>query len=888
MTNQPESPPPFNPRKPAMPAGGEATVAVGKGGVPLPVELPAQPYLTIQVPGAAPHEVNLDRPLMTLGRDPQSDINLEQPASRRHGQLEQRGTGWHYTDLGSTNGTYVNGKRVQTADLHDGDILHIGDAEGNSVRLTFRASRDAPKMAIPGVATPGAGHVGQTMLVGQTRLVIGRDVQCDMPLPASNVSRQHARVDITPQGPVIADMGSTNGTFVNGQRITKPHPLKKDDIIQIGPFRLVYDGASMQQYDQRGALRIDVRNLTIELGNGRKILNDVSLSIAPREFVALVGGSGAGKSTLMKAVSGIRPATSGQVLVNGDDYYRNFDAYRTVLGYVPQHEILHRTLSVNKALNYAAMLRLPDDTAPAEIAHRIERSLDDVEMADHLETELDKLSGGQIKRVSIAVELLAEPSLFFLDEPTSGLDPGLEKKMMYTLRHLADSGRTVVLVTHATDNITQCDHVVFMSQGRMVYFGPPHEAQEFFGIKSGTFADIYTRLEGRAAPQSEVVQTVLKPEYEQWKQRNPQQTEPPLLSELWEAKFKRSPQYQHYVTERLEQVVQPVAEQTTTSRPKKARISPLRQFRILTRRYFELMLRDRRNLLTLLLQAPIIGVMLWLLVTPGALVGVTQENLVQRISAQNLLFVLAVVAIWFGVINSARELTKEREIYRRERLSNVSILPYMLSKVSVLSVLMFIQNFFLLAILGINIFGYGVAFPAGTGLFLPAWLEMFATLMLTSLAGMAIGLLISAGSKNVDQAISLVPLVLIPQILFTGLIFKVDTNFITLVLSQFMISRWAIDALGTSVNIGALCQLPNVVHEEQVQTQCAVSEQIRDQPIAWANEFLRRGLEPSDAFPNAFLHTGGHLLFTWGVLLLFVLGGTAITVWLLKQQDKQV
>ncbi|MCZ7674259.1 MAG: ABC transporter ATP-binding protein [Chloroflexi bacterium] len=228
---------------------------------------------------------------------------------------------------------------------------------------------------------------------------------------------------------------------------------------------------------------VSIGGLTQKLSGGstqRIILDDVTLSIHPREFVALVGGSGAGKSTLMKAMSGFTPANSGQVLVNGDDLYANFGAYRSILGYVPQDDIIHGQLTVYSALNYAAQLRLPD-APPAEIETRIQRVIQEVELVGHEEKQVQSLSGGQRKRVSIAVELLAEPGLFFLDEPTSGLDPGLEKKMMYTMRQLADNGRTIILVTHATANIDQCTQVAFMSEGgKLAYFGPPKDALVFF------------------------------------------------------------------------------------------------------------------------------------------------------------------------------------------------------------------------------------------------------------------------------------------------------------------------------------------------------------------------------------------------------------------------
>src|SRR5215217_6630768 len=480
---------------------------------------PAQPTLVIQDEGQA-REVPLGKGALTLGRAPSNDLVLTSRfVSARHARIEPSGATYTIIDVGSTNGILAEGKRLAVntpLTLADGDVLRIGDpATGNFVTLTYH--------------NPAAARVAQAATVAHSypldpndpQITIGREGS-DIVLENPQVSRQHAVIERANGQHILRDVGSANGTFINGQRITQ-HTLVRGDVIQIGAFKLVYDGDSLDQYDQRGALRIDARNLARAVTRGGKtrlILKDVSLSIAPREFVALVGGSGTGKSTLMNALSGYVQASGGHVFVNGDDYYRNFDAYRTVLGYVPQDDIIHRTLPVDRALGYAAQLRLPADTAPAEISQRITRVLEDVEMTPHRDKLVENLSGGQRKRVSIGAELLADPSLFFLDEPTSGLDPGLEKKMMYTLRRLADSGRTVVLVTHATANIAQCDHVAFMSDGRMVYFGPPAEALAFFNVTSGDFADIYTKLEGAAEPNDldrwEIAQRDLKEEYEAW------------------------------------------------------------------------------------------------------------------------------------------------------------------------------------------------------------------------------------------------------------------------------------------------------------------------------------------------------------------------------------
>jgi len=804
-------------------------------------------------------DVVLGRQSYTVGRAADNDIVLlSRFVSGRHARIEPVGQGHRIIDVGSRNGLLFAGQRIGERELADGDVIRIGDpATGNFVSLTYHNAAVATATSLR--TAPSRFPLDPA----DPAITIGR-VGCDIVLDNPQVSRFHAQIDRTADGVVLRDMGSTNGTFVNGQRVTTPVILKAGDVIQIGAFKLVYNVSSLDRYDQQGALRIDARNLSRVVTRNRIqriILNDVSLSIAPREFVAIVGGSGTGKSTLMKALCGYAPAEQGQVQVNGDDFYRNFAVYRAVLGYVPQDDILHRVLPVQRALEYAARLRLPADTADTEVQARIMRVLTDVEMTPHRDKPIEALSGGQRKRVSIAAELLADPSLFFLDEPTSGLDPGLEKKMMYTLRRLADSGRTVVLVTHATANITQCDHVIFMAgNGRMVFFGPPVEALNFFQVTSGDFADIYTKIEGVGDPDHPVVRQDLQTEYETWRSANPQAQTPPSLAELWEMRYRNSALYQQYVVGRLAATPADPPAQRNAAAQTTQRISLWRQFVLLTRRYFDLLRQDRRHLLILLLQAPIIAVLLILVARSDALTGVQAQDLIQRGEAKKVLFMLATVSVWFGIINAAREITKEQAVYRRERLVNLRIGPYLLSKVVVLSGLVIVQTIILLGIVLLK-----VIFPGETGILLPPLLETFITLVLSGGAGMALGLAISAASATPDRAISLVPFALIPQILFAGLIFPIEG--IATPLSWLTISRWTMDALGASVDLNRLCNLPNTDDQGSIPPGCTP------------------GFLETEA---AFNHDPAHLVGRWLVLLIYAAGCMAIAAWVLRRRDRVV
>jgi ABC-type multidrug transport system ATPase subunit/pSer/pThr/pTyr-binding forkhead associated (FHA) protein len=763
-----------------------------------------QPRLVIRTPGQAQWKVPLERATFTIGRRPDNDIVLPPNyVSGYHGRLERQGTAWHYVDLGSTNGTFFNGQRAQSATLRDGDILRIGDPHGNSVSLAFHVTgaAQAPALAASTI------HMGATALGMETSLLIGRNPEADIPLQGPVVSWHHARLDRTPEGHVLTDLNSTNGTFVNGQRLVRPHPLQQGDVVQIGPFRLVYEPTGFQQYTAAGGVRLDGVRLTREVGRGdhrKRILNDINISVYPREFIALVGTSGAGKSTLMMALNGFTRA-DGQVLVNGDDLYSHFDLYRTMVGYVPQDDIIHRDLAVANALRYAARLRLPPDTSDQEVQQRIDQVLQQVEMVAQKDQVVSSLSGGQRKRVSIAAELLAQPNLFFLDEPTSGLDPGLEKKMMHTMRRLADGGRTIVLVTHATANIVQCDHVCFLSQGRMVYFGPPEEALQFFGVTSGDFADIYGQLDD---PDPQVA-----------RQRAAE----------CEEKFKRSTYHQRYVVDRqraLPQVQQEVGRTASRSRPK---VSVIRQFLVLTRRYLDLVLRDKLLLSVLMVVMPIIGALVLLVSNANWLVGNPVTEIESQLAAdlaagessatyavvgnsQVLLFIMALASVLLGLFASVYEIVKEWSVYQRERMVTLRILPYIGSKVVVLGIFALVQCLLLMLVINLR-----VDFPK-EGIFLPAPVEMYITLVLATVVAILMGMLISAIVPNLNTVIYFVFLVLFFQLIFAGVMFELPG--VSVRFSGLTLTRWTMEALGTSADMESLNSLtrtrfqPDPVTEE--------------------------------------------------------------------------
>ncbi len=789
-----------------------------------------------------------------LGREPQypEPIGLKVPiewglVSRYQAVLRRIGGEYYIYDgdgqSPSSNRLFINNCLISPQDgyrLESYDELRIGQNPQNYVTLIFID----PSQVRVGVAP----EITTVPVTTQRPVTIGRGAENDFNLDVPTVSRHHASIERDTQNKYTLHNYSPNGVFVDRQKVEKTATLLPGAVLQIGPYVFVLQSDYLTLADRGENIRLDVDQITkvVRLKNkqGLCLLNNVTLAIEPGQFVALVGGSGAGKSTLMRTLLGIEPPTSGTVYLNGEDLSNNFNIYRNLIGYVPQSDIVHRNLTVREVLYYAAKLRLPPDI---DIAELVQKTLQQIELEPRQHNLVKDLSGGQLKRVSIGVELLADPKLFFLDEPTSGLDPGLDKKMMQLLRKLANEGRTVVLVTHATSNINLCDRVAFMGLGgNLCYFGPPAAAKDFFQLASEDFADIYIELETQEACMDIA------------------------------SKFQTSEYRQTYVSDRLSLPTKSQSQLLPSQPvvlppPESAKQSLFQQLQLLTQRYVQLIRRDPVYLGLSLLTAPI-GILLEFLATKDTLqntskafnpatnplldpfVGSPDPN--RAAMALKILFVFTCAAIWVGLATSLQEIIKESMIYLRERLVSLRLFAYIGSKVLTLGTLSLVQTILISAVV---LFCFHAPEPIRELSPINWYIGMPITTFLTVLAALCLGLMVSASVKNSSQANSALPLLLLPQIIFAGVLFTIDKVAIGQVISWLTISRWSIGAYGTLVDLNILT--PTGKNEEGVD---------------WS-----KFMNPSPVYDTTWQNLG----LNWGMLLLHSAVYLSITILLQKRKD---
>ena len=747
----------------------------------------------------------INSPRTWLGRDPECAVVIESGAgmvSRKHAEIRLEQGEFVLEDNKSFNGTLVNEQRISapTPIYHD-DKIRLGI--GGPVLRFNSPGRAAPKGAsLSGQRAVAANHTGnfgeipqqsgsKTMVFNRGaadkltqskssaqpqllmsvtfgdrgELTIGRDENNDIRLDGLQISKRHARLLRSGADIFVEDLKSTNGVFINGKRISK-EAVRPNDAVQIGAFIVGADaGGNINVFDTRSKTRIDAVNITKHVkdrstGGKLTLLDSISLSIQPNEFVGILGPSGAGKSMLMDVMNGTRSADTGSVLINNRDLYRHLDSLKQSIGYVPQEDIIHRELTVYRTLYYVAKLRLSRDVTAGEIRQIVDEVLDVTGLAERRNVHINELSGGQRKRVSIAVELITKPSIIFLDEPTSGLDPAGEERIMKLFRKIAESGRTIIMTTHAMENVKLFDKIVVLMGGKLVFYGMPDKALKH--LQATNFKELYDRLE----------QPVEDGVREHGESNRRQITE--QAADEWKKKFLGTQEYQNNVEKPLAELGSIAA----AGKQKKRRLGILgsvSQWMTLSRRYLEVLFKDKLTLFILFAQAPIIALMTYFVM------GANQPR-------DFVYFVLSLVAVWFGTSVSAREIIRERPVYQRERMVNLGILPYLASKLFVLGIIVSLQC--LMLFVPLKLFDLlGLMPMPGEHFGIP----QFWTMLLTAAVGIGVGLLVSALVRTSEMATSLVPLILIPQILFSGLVGV--PNGINKVVSLTMPAAWSFDTM---------------------------------------------------------------------------------------------
>jgi len=742
-----------------------------------------------------------------IGRAPDCGLVIDNPAvSAHHARLTREQGGVLIEDLDSANGTFVDDRRIKRMRLGWRQVFELSTVRLTPLEVVRRVHAEAgpmagQKTAVVGLLKESTVREGRRNLSGTSEspqqlglddvsgrpvldlkqgqaLLIGRDPSADIVLDTPNISRLHARLERVRRGIRVEDLGSTNGTWVNGERLARPTVLKPGDDLRLGPHRIELTkdlkviGAPVGQGGVRG-VRVDAAGVVREVGKGKTrkvVVDDVSFSVLPGEMVAIMGPSGAGKTSVLTSLAGYTQPTSGAVFLDGLSLYGQYDIFRSAIGYVPQEDVMHRTLTVQEVLYYHAKVNYPDELRDEEIERRIDTvlrrlDLDGVRNSIVGDDVTRGLSGGQRKRLNVAMELLSEPSLLLLDEPTSGLDARSAMQLIRQCRGLANSGRTVVMTIHQPrrEAFHLFDKLLLLSKGgKVAYFGPGRQAKRYFQARSEV-------PPSTAQNPADYVIDVLDP-------IEPTQAKPP---DAWRDAYKNSPEYRRFVSRRLKKEEKKYAKKAAKKR-RTRRAPAAGQFLHLTRRYALLKWRDRTALAVQLLQAPVIGILALLIFRKAPFEPMTFQDKVSP-----ALFVVVSSAIWFGCSNVAREIVGERAIFRRESMGALRPGPYLASKMVVQGTLIAIQMGILLALLAPFVPFEG---PRAQLIVVP---------MIAGWSAMAIGLFISTAARTELAAIQYVPLVVLPQIILSGILVPVagpNATDLATWLSKPMLLRWAYGA----------------------------------------------------------------------------------------------
>jgi ABC-type multidrug transport system ATPase subunit/pSer/pThr/pTyr-binding forkhead associated (FHA) protein/ABC-type multidrug transport system permease subunit len=685
---------------------------------------------------------------------------------------------WMLDDAGSTNGTFTDGRLVRHLDVGPGSVVRFGNAvDGPRAALSLLPA-PAPAAPSPSALTSITGSYRQPTKIRslpERTIRIGRSTDNDLVIDDLAVSRHHAELRAVPQGRyAIVDLESHNGTYLNGAPVV--HSLVgAGDLIGIGHSVFCLVGDELQEFVDDGEVSLDVQGLVVRVGDGRTLLDQVSFPVGQKCLLAVAGPSGAGKSTLLNALTGLRPADEGTVRYDGRDLYRDYAELRQRIGLVPQDDILHTQLTVRRALRYAAELRFPGDTAETERRARVEEVIGELGLGPRADQVISSLSGGQRKRVSVALELLTKPSLLFLDEPTSGLDPGMDRSVMHMLRDLADDGRTVIVVTHSVLSLDVCDRLLLLAPGgRIAFYGPPGETLEFVG-----FSEWPSAFEA----------------FEQHADRD------------WAGQYRASDSYRRYIAAAMGQPGQVGSSPRPSLPPPKAQ-SWASQLGTLVRRYAAALAADRTFL----------AIMIALPFVMGAMTHALAGSRLDQNTALNALLILCVGGVLTGAANAVRELVKERVIYQRERAVGLSRSAYLCSKIVVLGTVTVVQAVVLTMV---GLIGVQLRPQGGGGVFLPPLLEITLAVALLSFTAMMLGLLISAMVRKEEVTMPLLVLLAIVQVVFCGALLPLNGVPVLNQLSWLVPARWALGAMAGTIDLhrivpGTLTSDPLFAHSAGV------------------------------------------------------------------------
>ncbi|MGZ9826130.1 ATP-binding cassette domain-containing protein [Tsukamurella ocularis] len=591
--------------------------------------------------------------------------------------------------------------------------------------------------------------------VGAGQMTIGRTPDNDIAIGDMLVSRRHARLLTGPQGLVIEDLGSANGTQVNGRRIAGPTALRDGDLVTVGNSDLIVDQGRLERpkAQEFAGAGLAVQGITLTVDGNKTLLHGVDFRAAPGTLTAVIGPSGAGKSTVSRVVSGAVTPTAGRVEFEGRDVHRDFDALRSRIGMVPQDDVLHRQLTLQQALRFAAELRLPPDMSKADRDQVIDGVLAELQLTEHKQTRVDKLSGGQRKRASVAMELLTGPSLLILDEPTSGLDPALDRQVMQTLRRLADAGRVVIVVTHSLTHIDMCDQVLLLAPGgKTAYCGSPKGVQAAMGTSD--WAEIFDF----AAKQPDVA----------WQRYRAAHPAPP-----------------------------PPAPTGAPPAPTKApKTSVRKQLSVIARRQVRLILADRAYLVFLLLLPLVLGGITLLVPADDGLAS--PYSLPDGYSGAKMILVLLVVgACFMGAALTSRDLVGERAIYQRERAVGLGPGAYLSAKTVVYFVAATIQAVMMMAIV---ILGVKQSTAQGSVL-ASAPVELVIDIAILACVSTLVGLLISALAKSSEQVMPMLVVVVMVQLVMSGGLFTLHDRVGLEQISWLFPSRWGFASSASTVEL---------------------------------------------------------------------------------------